>query len=49
MAGYKRPQSYTFMREDEVPRNALGKILYRMLKTQLAVQTAASGSVGAAS
>jgi len=47
MAGYKRPQSYTFMREDEVPRNALGKVLYRVLKTQLAGQAAANGSVGA--
>jgi len=47
MAGYKRPQSYTFMREDEVPRNALGKVLYRVLKTQLAGSAAANGSVGA--
>ncbi len=49
MAGYKRPQSYTFMREDEVPRNALGKVLYRMLKTQLADQAGADGSAGATS
>ena len=47
MAGYKRPQSYTFMQPDEVPRNALGKVLYRVLKTQLAGSAPAKGSVGA--
>ena len=36
MAGYKRPRSCSFVREEEVPRNATGKVLYRVLKAQLA-------------
>jgi fatty-acyl-CoA synthase len=36
IAGYKRPRGCTFLREDEVPRTATGKILHRVLKAQLA-------------
>jgi acyl-CoA synthetase (AMP-forming)/AMP-acid ligase II len=36
LAGYKRPRSCSFMRDDEVPRNATGKVLHRVLKAQLA-------------
>jgi acyl-CoA synthetase (AMP-forming)/AMP-acid ligase II len=36
IAGYKRPRSCSFVREEEVPRTATGKILHRVLKTQLA-------------
>lgn len=36
MAGYKRPRSCSFVRDDEIPRNATGKVLYRVLKAQLA-------------
>jgi fatty-acyl-CoA synthase len=32
MAGFKRPRSYKFIREDEMPRNATGKVLHRELK-----------------
>jgi fatty-acyl-CoA synthase len=32
MAGFKRPRSYKFIGEDEMPRNATGKILHRELK-----------------
>jgi fatty-acyl-CoA synthase len=32
MAGYKRPRSYLFLSEPEMPRNATGKILHRELK-----------------
>jgi len=35
LAGYKRPRSCSFMREEEMPRNALGKVLYQVLKAQL--------------
>ena len=35
IAGYKRPRSFSFLREEEVPRTATGKILHRVLKTQL--------------
>jgi acyl-CoA synthetase (AMP-forming)/AMP-acid ligase II len=35
IAGYKRPRSCSFMREEEVPRTATGKILHRVLKTRL--------------
>lgn len=36
LAGYKRPRSFSFVREDELPRNATGKVLYRHLKAKLA-------------
>ncbi len=32
LAGYKRPRSYAFLPEDEIPRNATGKVLHRELK-----------------
>ena len=32
MAGYKRPRSYKFIAESEMPRNATGKVLHRELK-----------------
>jgi acyl-CoA synthetase (AMP-forming)/AMP-acid ligase II len=35
MAGYKRPRSFSFRREDEMPRNATGKTLHRVLKGQI--------------
>jgi fatty-acyl-CoA synthase len=35
VAGYKRPRTFTFMREEEVPRTATGKIQHRLLKAQL--------------
>ncbi len=35
LAGYKRPRGYSFLHEDEMPRNATGKILHRALKEKL--------------
>jgi fatty-acyl-CoA synthase len=35
LAGYKRPRNYSFLREEEMPRNAIGKVLHRVLKAQL--------------
>jgi acyl-CoA synthetase (AMP-forming)/AMP-acid ligase II len=32
MAGFKRPRSYAFIAESEMPRNATGKVLHRELK-----------------
>jgi acyl-CoA synthetase (AMP-forming)/AMP-acid ligase II len=32
IAGYKRPRSAAFIREDEMPRTATGKILHRVLR-----------------
>ncbi|HLX14197.1 MAG TPA: AMP-binding protein [Bradyrhizobium sp.] len=32
MAGFKRPRSYKFIAENDMPRNATGKILHRELK-----------------
>jgi acyl-CoA synthetase (AMP-forming)/AMP-acid ligase II len=32
LAGYKRPRSYSFISEQEMPRNATGKVLHRELK-----------------
>lgn len=34
MAGFKRPQSVSFIADGEMPRNATGKILHRVLKAQ---------------
>jgi fatty-acyl-CoA synthase len=36
LAGYKRPRSYAFMLESEIPRNATGKVLHRELKKKFA-------------
>jgi len=36
MAGYKRPRAVTFMRDDEIPRTATGKIQHRLLRERLA-------------
>jgi acyl-CoA synthetase (AMP-forming)/AMP-acid ligase II len=32
IAGYKRPRSVAFIREEEMPRTATGKIQHRMLR-----------------
>jgi acyl-CoA synthetase (AMP-forming)/AMP-acid ligase II len=34
IAGYKRPRSVSFIREDDMPRTATGKVLHRVLRTQ---------------
>lgn len=34
IAGYKRPRSISFIREEEMPRTATGKILHRALRAQ---------------
>ncbi|MEZ5777152.1 MAG: AMP-binding protein [Paracoccaceae bacterium] len=36
LAGHKRPRAITFLRSDEMPRNATGKILHRVLRDMLA-------------
>ena len=36
IAGYKRPRSVTFLRENEMPRTATGKILHRELRARFA-------------
>ncbi len=35
LAGFKVPRGYTFLRDEEMPRNATGKVLHRALKLQL--------------
>jgi acyl-CoA synthetase (AMP-forming)/AMP-acid ligase II len=35
IAGYKRPRSISFIKDDEMPRTATGKILHRVLRTQM--------------
>jgi fatty-acyl-CoA synthase len=35
LAGYKRPRRITFLKTDEMPRNATGKILHRVLRDML--------------
>lgn len=44
LAGYKRPRAYSFLRDAEMPRNATGKILHRVLKTQILEQSSAKAS-----
>ena len=34
IAGYKRPKSVSFIRDDEMPRTATGKILHRVLRNR---------------
>ena len=36
LAGFKRPRQVTFIEPDQMPRNATGKILHRVLREQLA-------------
>ena len=36
LAGFKRPRAITFLAPDEMPRNATGKILHRVLRDRLA-------------
>lgn len=36
IAGYKRPKSVSFIREEEMPRTATGKILHRVLRERYA-------------
>src|SRR5690349_3403473 len=36
IAGYKRPRSFSFIKDHDMPRTATGKILHRVLRTQLA-------------
>jgi fatty-acyl-CoA synthase len=35
IAGYKRPRSFSFMRDEEMPRTATGKNLHRKLKAMI--------------
>ena len=35
LAGYKRPKSVTFIADEAMPRTATGKILHRVLRSQL--------------
>jgi fatty-acyl-CoA synthase len=44
MAGYKRPQSVRFVADEAMPRTATGKILHRVLRTQLLCGPGASPS-----
>jgi fatty-acyl-CoA synthase len=38
IAGYKRPRSVSFIRDDEMPRTATGKILHRVLRDRYAAK-----------
>ena len=40
LAGYKRPREVVFLSDDEMPRNATGKILHRALRDLLAARAA---------
>jgi fatty-acyl-CoA synthase len=43
IAGYKRPRSISFIRDEEMPRTATGKILHRVLRERLGAEIAAKG------
>lgn len=38
LAGFKRPRAVAFLKPDEMPRNATGKILHRVLRDMLAAR-----------
>jgi len=40
IAGFKRPRAVTFLREEQMPRTATGKVLHRELRDLLAAQPA---------
>jgi acyl-CoA synthetase (AMP-forming)/AMP-acid ligase II len=42
IAGYKRPRSVAFVRDDDMPRTATGKILHRVLKARFSERQSAS-------
>ena len=48
MAGFKRPQAFSFMAEAEMPRTATGKILHRVLRDRLSAQLASQQPAHAA-
>lgn len=39
IAGFKRPRSISFVREEEMPRTATGKVLHRELRARLHLPT----------
>jgi fatty-acyl-CoA synthase len=39
IAGYKRPRSVAFIRDDDMPRTATGKVLHRVLKSRYSAIT----------
>ena len=43
IAGYKRPKSVAFIKEEEMPRTATGKILHRMLRQRYGAEPSSSG------
>jgi acyl-CoA synthetase (AMP-forming)/AMP-acid ligase II len=45
IAGYKRPKSVEFIREDQMPRSATGKILHRLLKENCGTELDASSAL----
>ncbi len=46
IAGYKRPRSVAFVRDDEMPRTATGKILHRVLRARYLALTVGGGKAG---
>ncbi|MCP1550305.1 MULTISPECIES: class I adenylate-forming enzyme family protein [Methylorubrum] len=48
LAGYKRPRTCSFVHHDDVPRNATGKVLHRVLKAQVMEEEARAASQKAA-
>lgn len=46
IAGYKRPRSVAFIRDDDMPRTATGKILHRVLKARYSAFTVGDDKPG---
>lgn len=40
VAGFKRPRTYSFLQEEEMPRTATGKILHRALRARILTERA---------
>ena len=44
LAGYKRPRSLSIIQESDMPRNATGKILHRVLRDKVTAENEADGN-----
>ena len=44
LAGYKRPRSLSIIQESDMPRNATGKILHRVLRDKITRENETDGN-----
>lgn len=46
MAGYKRPRAIRIVEPDALPRTPTGKVLHRVLRERMALETSGTSSAG---